>query len=208
MKGTVLLVEDEADTREMLGRALERAGYRCIVARSAEDALVQIAAAETVDVVVTDVVMGGSDRRGLTLMTELRAAGVRAPIIVITAYADVDKVKIALNQGAAHLLEKPFRAAELVEAIERVRTHGGDGRRAIDLALARANLTEKERVVARHLLDGRTSAEIAEIEHNSPKTIRQHVSQIYAKCGARNRAEFVRTVYVAAEERSQEGAGR
>jgi DNA-binding NarL/FixJ family response regulator len=199
VRGTVLLVEDEADTSEMLGRAIERAGYVCIVARSAEDALVRAAAAALVDVVVTDVVMGGSDRRGLALMNELRAAGVRAPIIVITAYADVDKVKIALNQGAAHLLEKPFRAAELVEAIERVRMHGGDVRHAIHQALVHANLTEKESIVARHLLEGLTTGEIADIEHNSPKTIRQHVSQIYAKCGARNRADFVRIVYVAAE---------
>jgi DNA-binding NarL/FixJ family response regulator len=198
MKGTVLLVEDEVDTREMLGRAIERAGYRCIAAQGAEDALTRAAAVGLVDVVVTDVVMGGGDRRGLALMNELRAAGVRAPIIVITAYADVDKVKIALNQGAAHLLEKPFRAAELVEAIERVRSRGGDVRHAIDEALARANLTEKESIVARHLLEGLTTGEIAEIEHNSPKTIRQHVSQIYAKCGARNRAEFVRIVYVSA----------
>jgi DNA-binding NarL/FixJ family response regulator len=200
VKSAVLLVEDETDTREMLARALERAGYLCLAARSAEDALAKVAAGPAVDVVVTDVVMGGSDRRGLTLMTELRAAGVRAPIIVITAYADVDKVKIALNQGAAHLLEKPFRAAELVEAIERVRTQGGDVRHAIEQALARANLTDKESVVARHILEGRTSGEIAELEHNSPKTIRQHVTQIYAKCGARNRAEFVRIVYVAADK--------
>lgn len=203
MKATVLLVEDEADTREMLARALERAGYACIAARSAEDALAKVAESASVDVVVTDVVMGGIDRRGLTLMNELRAAGVRAPIVVITAYADVDKVKLALNQGAAHLLEKPFRASELVDAIVRVRASGGDVRHAIEQTLARANLTDKESVVARHLLDGRTSSEIAEMEHNSPKTIRQHVTQIYAKCGVRNRAEFIRHVYLAAERRQE-----
>ena len=142
MKGTVLLVDDEVDTREMLGRALERAGYRCVAAHSAEDALTQAVALRAVDVVVTDVVMGGSDRRGLMLMNELRHAGVIAPIIVITAYADVDKVKIALNQGAAHLLEKPFRAADLVEAIERVRARGGDVQSAVDRALELAHLTE------------------------------------------------------------------
>jgi DNA-binding NarL/FixJ family response regulator len=202
--GTVLLVEDEADTRDMLARALERAGYACISAGSAEEALVRAAATPGLDVVVTDVVMDGSDRRGLALMNELRAAGVRAPIIVITAYADVDKVKLALNQGAAHLLEKPFRAAELVQAIERVTSSGGDVRHAVDQALARANLTEKEGVVARHILEGRTSGEIADLEHNSPKTIRQHVTQIYAKCGARNRAEFIRRVYLAAERRGDD----
>jgi DNA-binding NarL/FixJ family response regulator len=199
VKRTVLLVEDETDTREMLGAAIERAGYSCIAAGGADEAIAQ-AKDTVVDVVVTDVVMGGNDRRGIFLIRELRDVGVRAPIIVITAYADLQKVKLALNQGAAYLLEKPFRAAELLDAIGRVRTQGGDVLAAIDQALGRANLTEKEAKVARHLIEGRTSGEIAEIEGNSPKTIRQHVTQIYSKCGARNRAEFIRGIYAAANK--------
>ena len=46
-------------------------------------------------------------------------------------------------------------------------------------------------------------AEIAELERNSPKTIRQHVTQIYSKCGARNRAEFIRAIYFSANERGE-----
>src|SRR5580704_2599791 len=126
MKATVLLVDDETDTREMLANALERGGYRCVSAGSAQEALDRAGAAGFVDVVVTDVVLGDDDRGGLRLMTDLRAMGVRAPVVVITAYADVQKVKIALNEGAAHLLEKPFRASELIEAIDRVRTQSGD----------------------------------------------------------------------------------
>jgi DNA-binding CsgD family transcriptional regulator len=80
--------------------------------------------------------------------------------------------------------------------IEQVRQHGGDVKHAMEVALARASLTDKELTVARHLLDGLSSTEIAEIEHNSPKTIRQHVSQIYAKCGVASRGEFFRWVYV------------
>jgi DNA-binding CsgD family transcriptional regulator len=49
--------------------------------------------------------------------------------------------------------------------------------------------------VARLLLTGLSSNEIADAEHNSPRTIRQHVSQIYAKCGVSSRAEFFRLVY-------------
>ncbi len=195
MRGTVLLVEDEADTREMLGRALERADLRCVTAADAQSALDRAQEERFIDVVVTDVVLGGDDRGGLLLMTKLRAAGVRAPVVVITAYADVEKVKMALNLGAAHLLEKPFRAAELVEAVERARAQGNDLAHAMDQALTAARLTEKERTVARHLLDGLSSGEIAVIERNSPKTIRQHVSQIYAKCGVGSRAEFFRMVY-------------
>ena len=100
------------------------------------------------------------------MLTDLRAQGVHAPIIVITAYADVAKVKFALNEGAAHLLEKPFRAAELVAAIERVRS-GGNMHRAAEGAFARFSLTGKERAVALHLLDGLTYGDIAEAERNS-----------------------------------------
>jgi DNA-binding NarL/FixJ family response regulator len=200
---TVLLVEDEDDTREMLAAAMERVGYRCISARNGEEALDRATAAGPIDVVVTDVVMGGDDRRGLRLMAELRTLGVTAPIIVITAFADVDKVKTALNHGAAHFIEKPFRATELIDAVERVRAPGRDLRHVIDEALVRANLTEKEMAVARHLLEGRTNDEIAQIEQNSPKTIKQHVTQIYLKSGARNRVEFVRMVCAPVEKRSE-----
>ncbi|HEX4334282.1 MAG TPA: response regulator [Polyangiaceae bacterium] len=194
MSRTVLLVEDENDTRDLLARALERAGYRALTAANGADALRVARAEDGIDVVVTDIVMDGDDRRGLRLMTELRAAGVTAPTVVITAYADVDKVKTALNDGAAHLLEKPFGAAELVAAIERV-LDGGGARRHIEDIFERSRLTEKERTVARHLLRGLSSSEIATLESNSPKTIRQHVSQIYAKCGVGTRAEFFRLAY-------------
>ena len=196
MNPTVLLVEDERDTRELLCRALSRAGYHCVPASDASEALSALASVKSVDVIVSDVVLKGDDRGGLELMTALRARGVHAPVVIITAYADVEKVKIALNQGAAQLLEKPFRAPALLDAIERVRAPGANLKHAIDRALIRANLTEKECAVARRLLDGLSSNEIAELERNSPRTIRQHVSQIYAKCGVNSRAEFFRWVFL------------
>jgi DNA-binding NarL/FixJ family response regulator len=203
MRGSVLLVEDERDTRELLARAVERAGYRCVTASDAREGLERAAALEALDVVVTDLFLGRDDRGGLSLMNELRARGQRAPVVIITAYADVEKVKLALNGGASHLLEKPFRAAELLEAIARVLEAGPNDVTersnhavvAIAHVLSRARLTAKERTVALHLLDGLSSSEIALLETNSPKTIRQHVSQIYVKCGVRSRAEFFRLAY-------------
>lgn len=193
MTRRVLLIDDEPDTRELLARALEREGFSAVTAGTAAEALA-VARSTALDVVVTDIVLGADDRRGLRLMTELREAGVAAPIIVITAYADVDKVKTALNDGAAHLLEKPFGARELIGAIERVLS-GGGSRPDVESIFDRARLTEKERTVARHLLRGLSSSEIAALENNSPKTIRQHVSQIYAKCGVGTRAEFFLLAY-------------
>jgi DNA-binding NarL/FixJ family response regulator len=195
VRGTVLLVEDERDTRELLSQAIERAGWACAAAADERAAMAHAKGIGFLDVVVTDVVLGDDDWAGLKLIKALRAANVHAPVVVITAYADVEKVKAALNEGAAHLLEKPFRAPELLDAIARVHAQGGDVRHAVEQVLTRASLTGKERTVALHLLDGLTAGEIAALEKNSAKTIRQHVSQIYAKCGVGSRAEFFRLVY-------------
>ena len=196
MKATVLLVEDEDDTRDMLSGALSRAGYRCLPAASVEEALGVIETAGFIDVAVTDVVLGADERGGLRLLNELRRVGVRAPVVVITAYADVDKLKTALNAGAAHFLEKPFRAPKLLEVLERVLKNAVPFNHAVEELLNRAQLTDKELTVARLLLDGLSSSEIAARENNSPKTIRQHVTQIYAKCGVASRAQFFRLAYL------------
>jgi DNA-binding NarL/FixJ family response regulator len=143
-----------------------------------------------IDLVVTDVMLGRDDRAGLELIAELRALGCDAPIVVITAFADVTKVKFALNAGAAHLLEKPFRAQELLDVIARVLRTPADVAHQVERTLLACGLTEKELAVARHLLKGLTSAEIAALEGNSEKTVRQHVSQIYAKCGVSTRGGF------------------
>ena len=204
----VLLVEDERDTRELLAAALERAGYECLTASDADGGLAvalsrgRESESARLDLVVTDVVLGRDDRGGLRLLAALRERGLRVPVVVVTAYADLEKVKLALNGGACHLLEKPFRAAELVEVVARVlcdtsraRAGAGDRDRTIEDLLARARLTAKEHTVAVHLLHGLSSSEIAQLEANSPKTIRQHVTQIYAKCGVTSRAEFFRLAY-------------
>jgi DNA-binding NarL/FixJ family response regulator len=116
-------------------------------------------------------------------------------VVVITAFADVEKVKAALNEGAAYLLEKPFRAPELIAAIEHACQPRGSAARAVDELLSRARLTEKERAVARHVLQGMSSGEIAALENNSEKTIRQHLTQIYSKCGVSTRLELLRKVH-------------
>jgi DNA-binding NarL/FixJ family response regulator len=116
-------------------------------------------------------------------------------VIVITAFADVEKVKTALNEGAAYLLEKPFRASDLCDVIRRVQQPGTGVQHAIEQVLTRANLTDKEHEVARLLLEGLSGSEIAERSGNSPKTIRHHATRIYQKCGVTSRAEFFRLAF-------------
>lgn len=193
MTAHVLLLDDERDTRELLARAVERAGYTCALASNAQEARASLAETPA-DVIVIDVMLGLDEWAGLRLLREVRQHGVRAQIVIITAFADVEKVKFALNEGAAYLLEKPFRAAQLIEVVERVRRSSATASRVAQI-FESSGLTDKERIVAQHLLSGLSSTEIAELEANSPRTIRQHISQIYAKCGVNSRAEFLRLMF-------------
>lgn len=197
MSPRVLLVEDEDDARTSLVRAIERGGRSCTGAASVAEAIAAAKGAGFFDAVVTDVVLGEDEEGGIDLIGELRTLGVRAPVIVITAFADVQKTKRALNAGAVYLLEKPFRAAELLAVLDRVLADPGDVMHLVDRALSHAGLTDKEMAVARQLLKGLTSDEIARLENNSEKTIRQHVSRVYAKCGVSSRAEFFHFVFPA-----------
>jgi len=194
VQGHILLVEERSDARERTV-ALERAGHRCTLVSTAEAALELLRARGEVDVLVTDVALGRDDRRGLRLLSELRSEGCRVPIVLLAVHADVALLKRALNEGADHLLERPFAAVDLVAAIARLVERDNPHVRWLE----RARLTGKEQTVARYLIAGLSSGQIAALESNSPRTIRQHVSQIYAKCEVSSRAEFLRAAYQRAE---------
>lgn len=196
MTATVLFVEDDEDARTSLSRSLERAGYTVLAADLPEAALKLLAPGVFVDIVVTDLFLGTEPTGGLRLLNELRARGVDAPVVLVTAFAALDNVKLGLNAGVSYLLEKPFRAVELLETLARIiNTPRVPTAYFVERALSHLDLTDKEQTIARYLLKGLTSSEIARLEANSDKTVRQHVTRIYAKCGVSSRAEFFNYVF-------------
>ncbi|MBX3212940.1 MAG: response regulator transcription factor [Labilithrix sp.] len=188
----LLLVEDELEAQGALGRALERAGYEVDLASDVETALAHLETrgADLPDVAVLDVVLGADDRGGLRVLEALRARSTRAAVIVVTAFANVANVKTALNLGASHLLEKPFRAAELLSVIERLTAARPDPGEAVSQAFARAGLTRRESEVALLALKGLSSPEIAQVLTMSDKTVRQHLTRVYEKHGVSGRGEL------------------
>ena len=132
---------------------------------------------------------------GIDLIGALRKEEVRAPVVLVTAFADQQRLKAALNSGAAYLLEKPFTTEALRQVLEKVSTVDIDLARLVNRALSKARLTRKEEEVARLVLKGLTSNEIGTMMGNSEKTIKQHLTQVYAKLGVTGRAEFFHLVF-------------
>jgi DNA-binding NarL/FixJ family response regulator len=190
----VLLVEDEPDARTILARRLQAFGWNCLAHSSVESAL-KDPELRYVEAVVADVVLGDGKASGIDLIGSLRKEEVRAPVVLVTAFADTQRTKAALNAGASYLLEKPFTTESLRQVLEKVTTVDVDLARLVNKALSKARLTRKEEEVARLVLKGLTSAEIGAMMGNSEKTIKQHLTQVYAKLGVAGRAEFFHLVF-------------
>jgi DNA-binding NarL/FixJ family response regulator len=189
-----LLVEDDADARLGLARALRRAGIECIEAGDSASALALVGSAPF-DIAILDLVLGDDDGGGLSVLTALRAAGRSVPAVIITAFADVDRLKRVLNLGASFLLEKPFRGSELVETVRKLLGDQRDLGGLVTEAISRAGLTDREAEIARLVLKGLPSLEIATVLGSSDKTVRQHISRIYEKCGVSSRPELFHFVF-------------
>lgn len=112
----VLVVEDDMSLREALVDTLELAGAETIQAESGEKAL-DLLAHQYVDMVVSDVNMGGMD--GHELLHELRQRFPQLPVLLITAYGSIAKSVEAMQVGAVDYLVKPFKPQILVDTIAR-----------------------------------------------------------------------------------------
>ena len=118
----VLVVDDEPDVeilfRQQFRRELRSGRFTMEFAQSAPAALKRITGAETVSLILilSDINMPGMT--GLELLPKARAARPDVPIIMITAYGDVDTKRKALEGGAEALLTKPIDFALLRNEIE------------------------------------------------------------------------------------------
>ena len=110
----ILLIEDEKKTAAFLAKGLREAGFSVDLARDGEAGL-EAARARKFDLLIVDVMLPKKD--GWTVVTELRDAGVRTPVIFLTARDSVrDRVK-GLELGADDYLVKPFAFPELLARV-------------------------------------------------------------------------------------------
>lgn len=114
-KARLLLVDDDPNTLASLSRAFRMAGYEAAVCDSAARAL-ELLKTELFDVILSDVVMPGKD--GLTFLEELKAAGVKSPVIMISGQANIEIAVRATRLGAMDFLEKPLSTDKLLVTVD------------------------------------------------------------------------------------------
>ncbi|MFH2050838.1 MAG: sigma-54 dependent transcriptional regulator [bacterium] len=106
MKSRILIVDDEATIRESLQEALVAADYDVTTADTGEAALAKCHG-ESFDLVITDLRLPGVS--GLDILKALRNQGDQVPVIMMTAYGDVDTAVSAMRDGAYDFIPKPFK---------------------------------------------------------------------------------------------------
>jgi signal transduction histidine kinase len=116
---TILIVDDDVHARLILGKHIERLGYKAIEAPSAHEALALLfgEAAVPVDIVISDVWMPGMS--GIDLLKAVRERSPHLPVAMISARATLSSSLEAINSGAFAYITKPFRSEEIAQVIAR-----------------------------------------------------------------------------------------
>jgi len=116
----ILIVDDEAHVRSMIGATLERQGYDVQLAASGREAL-DLLERNSFDLVLTDIVM--QDGNGITLLERMRAQQPNLPVVMVTAIHDISVAIDSMRRGAYDYLLKPFEREHLLSTVLRALEH-------------------------------------------------------------------------------------
>ena len=185
----VLIAEDQSLVRGALVALLETEPDISVVAQCATGAEVAgLVAKHSVDVALLDIEMPG--KNGLDAAAELQGTGCRS--LIVTTFGRGGYVKRALETGVSGFVVKDTPPEKLAEDIRRVHS----GLKVIDPALAQETifiqenpLNTREQEVAKFVLKGSSTHQIARKIHLSNGTVRNIVSSLIAKTAAENRFE-------------------
>ena len=118
MSADVLVVDDEADIRDLVAGILDDEGYRVRTAADSEAALAAVRARKPA-LVILDIWMQGGGLDGLELLDVLKGLDVDLPVVMISGHGNIETAVSAIKRGAYDFLEKPFKSDRLLLCAER-----------------------------------------------------------------------------------------
>src|SRR5258708_3417025 len=188
---TILVIDDDIDLRNSLGRLLRSVGLKPELFASVSDFL-KSEPPEGPSCLVLDVRLPGQS--GLEFQRELAAAGRDFPIIFITGHGDIPMSVQAMKGGAIEFLTKPIRDQELLEAIQlglaRDRVRRGNQGALAALPRRFGTLRPRERRMLIQVARGRLSKQIAGDIGIAEPTVKVHRSRAMRKMNAGSLPEF------------------
>jgi FixJ family two-component response regulator len=189
----VVVIDDDAPTRETLSSLIRSVGLRVELFGSAQEFL-KSDRRDAPGCLVLDIRLRGIG--GLDLQGRLAAANIRIPIVFITGHGDIQMSVRAMKAGAIEFLTKPFRDQDLLDAIYVGLEKDRERRqREAEVAILRErfeSLTPGERKVLHLVVSGRLNKQIAAEIGTSEATVKVHRSQLMKKMGAASTADLVR----------------
>lgn len=114
----ILVVDDEADIRELVSGLLEDEGHAVRVAANSDEALAAIRARKP-SLALLDIWMQGGGLDGLELLDIIKELDPDLPVVMISGHGNIETAVSALKRGAYDFIEKPFKSDRLVVVIER-----------------------------------------------------------------------------------------
>jgi len=114
----VLVVDDEADIRELVAGVLEDEGYTVRTAADSDSALLAIEERRP-SLVLLDVWLQGSRLDGLQILEQVKRRDPTLPVIMISGHGNLDTAVAAVREGALDFIEKPFEASRLLHLVSR-----------------------------------------------------------------------------------------
>lgn len=116
-KNKILVVDDEVFIRESIADFLKEFGFDIITSPDADDALRIFQSNDSLDIILTDIKMPGMS--GIELLEKIHSLSPEKPVILMTAYAELDSAINAIRKGAFDFLIKPYRPEQLLNVIEK-----------------------------------------------------------------------------------------
>ena len=113
MASDILIVDDEADIRELVAGILEDEGFSTRTARDSDSALAEIANRRP-NLVFLDIWLQGSKLDGLQLLEQIKKDNADLPVVMISGHGNIETAVAAIKRGAYDFIEKPFKADRLI----------------------------------------------------------------------------------------------
>jgi two-component system nitrogen regulation response regulator NtrX len=113
MASDILVVDDEADIRELISGILEDEGHRTRTAKDSDETLTAIEERRP-SLVILDIWLQGSKLDGLDLLDRIKKAHPDLPVVIISGHGNIETAVAAIKRGAYDYIEKPFKADRLV----------------------------------------------------------------------------------------------